>query len=355
MSDIHNAKAPPTFTQIVQQFQHEKHDDKHIRSSGSELYVHHALLSGFSEKAARERLEKQQEGAREVKGAIARDYGPMVAEYLFRSDPKVPGQKEIITVSDLRTMKVKLEKDPKALELRREHATQQHIQNQRAIYDFVKKQIPDPSQIGSFLRGNDPGNSTIIGHLGAACGDRLTKICGMIAEYVGHGGAAAMTMAEVDKLAPKDREAAVAQSMKNLNKAMTMLFGGTDPADIKKAAGILPKEYCDLLAAALLAVKNDEKSGIVQKQEMQKIIFANFCALRLVNPTLLSSSQNLGSSGQTAVKELMKQIQNICNGANFEKEPIANTNEFNALVHQWAPRYQIFMEEVVARGQPTVT
>jgi hypothetical protein len=30
-----------------------------------------------------------------------------------------------------------------------------------------------------------------------------------------------------------------------------MLFGGTDPVQIKKAAAMVPQKYCDLLAAAL--------------------------------------------------------------------------------------------------------
>ena len=156
MSDIHYV--PPTFTKIVDDFKDAK-GGKHVRSDDSkQLHVHGLKPSGIGKGAKEKRIEKQEAGARQVREAITRDYGPRVTEYLFR-----PNQRTI-TVTELRTMKAVLETDPKAHEL--------------AMFEFIKDEAEHASQIEAFLRGDTPRSSTMVGYLKAACGDYFTTLCG---------------------------------------------------------------------------------------------------------------------------------------------------------------------------------
>jgi hypothetical protein len=325
MSDVHYV--PPSFTKIVDQFEGAK-GKKHVRyDEGRHLHIHDGKkLSGFGKDAKQLRLEKQQAGAKLIKEVITRDYGPKVAEHLF------PSGKNKITVAELRGMKAQL-----------------------AMFDLIKNEIDAKKQLEVFLRENSEGSSTVIANLNAASDDHFKKISRTLAKSVDNGKPSALTKAELEKLDVKDYDAAVSRSIANLKDALRTLFGGTDDQSIKKAAALVPQAYCDQLATALFAIKNDEMLEDPVKQKMKQIVFANFGALRLVNPELMALSKDMKPVGQTAVKELSKQIQNICNGVKAgQKWEIGGKDEFNALVDQWAPVYQKFMEELAARGKPTV-
>jgi hypothetical protein len=331
MSDIHVA---PTFTKIVQQFQNEN-ADKHIRfSKEKDLHVHKGWKpSGVTKNAASNRVAKQEEGARKVKEAITRDYGPKVAELLFPS-----GQKTI-TVAELRNMKAKFDADP-----------------QLALFECIKDEAHDAHQITSFLRGDSPRSLAAAKHVKAACGDYFATLCGKMAKEIGSGGVAAMTADKLNALDEKDRKTALDRAINNLTTTLPKLFGGTDSNSIKGAAASVPQQYCDMLATALLAVAKDPTHTPDEKEAMRKIVLTNFGALRVINPELTRVAKDLEPTGRTAVVELAKQIQNICNGTKAgPKEKLVCEKEFNALVDQWAPIYQKFMEEVAARGKPIVS
>jgi hypothetical protein len=336
MSDVHYV--PPSFTKIVDQFEGAK-GKKHVRyDDGRHLHIHDGKkLSGFGKDAKQLRHEKQETGAKRIKEAITRDYGPRVAEHLF------PTGKKTITVAELRSMKARLESDPQTQQL--------------AMFDLVRHEIEEGKQLETFLRGNSESSSTVVANLSAAAGGHFAKISRMVARLVENSKPAAMTTVELSKLEEKDRKEAVAQSIANLQEALHMLFGGTDLKDITKAASLVPQAYCDQLATALRAIDSDRKLGDDAKQKMKQMVFANFGALRLVNPELMSLSKYIENPlSQTAVKDLSKQIQNICNGVEFgKKEDIGGKDQFNAIIRQWAPVYQTFMDVVAARGKPTVT
>jgi hypothetical protein len=336
MSDVHYV--PPTLPKMVDNLSSAK-GKKHVRyDNARDLHVHDGKkLSGITKDAKQHRLEKQEAGASKVREAITRDYGPRVAEHLLPS-----GQKAI-TVTELRTMKARLGTDPQTQQL--------------AMFDLVRKEIEAEKQLETFLRGNSEGGSTVVANLNVTSDGHFAKISKMVARLVDNDKPAAMTQVELLKLEEKDRQAALAQSFANLKEALPMLFGGTDDKAITKAAALVPQAYCDQLAAALLAINSDQKLGDDVKQKMKQIVFANFGALRLVNPELMTLTKDIKNPlGQTAVKELAKQIQNICNGVEFgKKEQIGREDDFNALVKQWAPVYQKFMEALAARGKPTVT
>lgn len=352
MSDIHHAKGPTTFTGILERFGNEK-DSKHVRSSeGKELYVHKGKPSGHGEKASKARAIKQEEGAKKVKEAITREYGPKVAELVFGSGKLKGDLNKGVTVSDLKAIKTLIDTDH---DIRSVRKTQQYIERNSDMLEFIKGEIKSTKQIQTFLRGNVKEGAIVNEHLKDTAGEHFEKTCTMLKYSIDHGGVSVMRDDDVAKLKPQDRDGAVKRSLDNFNKAMTAFIGGTDPSSIKKAAAEVPREYCDLLATAYYTIENDKSLDSTQKLEMQKIIFANFGALRLINPTLLSNNDDMSPSGKMALRDLAKQIQNVCNGVKFgAKESIANRDEMNKLIDQWAPAYQTFMHELVARGRPIV-
>jgi hypothetical protein len=354
MSDIYQTTNLPTFAQIAQRFQ-DSPSEKHIRFSNKrDLHVHDGiLLSGKTKSAATERAKKQEAGANYVKQSIAREFGPKVAEHLFSG-------KTTLTVADLKAMKKQLETDQVVHFLQIKHQTQQHYEqhvgNQRTVFEFIATQAKGTSEIQSFLRSNPPGTTEVTKHMKDACGDHFTEICKEVSKLVGSRGAAVMTASELEKLGPKEREAALSRSIDNLKEALTMLFGGTDPDKIKTAAKKVPQEYCDLLATALAAITKDQTHSDAEKKEMRTIVLTNFGALRVINPILVSSNQGLNETGRTAMTQLAKQIQNVCNGVSFGgKEELGGIDRLNALVEQWTPAYQTFMQLLAARGNPSVT
>jgi hypothetical protein len=338
MSDVHYV--PPSFTKIVDQFDGAK-GKKHVRYDNERhLHIHDGKKwSGFGKDAKQLRLQKQQAGAKLIKDVITRDYGPRVAEHLF------PTGKKTINLDELRSMKAQLHNDPRTQQL--------------AMFELVRNEIvaKKDKELETFLRENTEGSKAVSANLNVASGGHFAKISGMMAQLVDNGEPSAMTKADLEKLKETDREKALSQSIANLKRALHMLFGGTDLQDIRKAARLVPQAYCDQLATAVLAIDSDKKLGEDVKQKVKQMVFSNFGALRLVNPVLLDLSKRIEDPvGQTAVKDLSKQIQNIGNGMRFGvKEKVGGENEFNALLDQWTPVYHKFMEELAARGKPIVT
>jgi hypothetical protein len=333
MSDIHHVA--PSFTSTVADFAKVKDEDKHIRYDNKrKLHVHDGILpSRPGETAQKKREAKQEAGANGVRELIIRDYGQRVADYLCPSNQKT------ITVAELRNMKAKFDADP-----------------QLALFEFIKDEAHDAHQITSFLRNDTPRSRVAGKHVKEACGEYFATLCGKMAKEIGSGGVAAMTEDKLKELDEKDRKDALDRAINNLTTALPKLFGGTDSASIKRAAALVPQEYCDMLATALLAVAKDPTHTSGEKEAMRKIVLTNFGALRVINPELTLGMKGLDTAGRTAVVELAKQIQNICNGVKAgPKEKLVCEKEFNALVDQWAPIYQKFMEEVAARGKSMVT
>ncbi len=100
-----------SFTQIYNQFKPGPlgNADQHLRLTGTNLHTHNPLMPhGKGAAALQARLEKYDNAAVAVKNAIAQEYGPAVADRVFRN----LGLGSEVRLRDLRAIKAEIERLP---------------------------------------------------------------------------------------------------------------------------------------------------------------------------------------------------------------------------------------------------